>query len=83
MWQVQTYLVISAICMVAYTRTVSEFKPTKSDCGTVTPIHVVVNPSQEDIDNNNGCMYIKREISSFIPVSNSTVLNSTAMPWKI
>ena len=81
MCQMQTYLVISAICIVAYTRTVSEFKPNTSGCGTITAIQVVVNPTQDEIDNSNGCMYIKREISSFLPVTNSTVSNSTAMPW--
>ena len=82
MSQLKTYLVISAICMVAYARTVSEFRPNSSACGTVTAIQVVVNPTQEDLDKSNGCMYIKTEISSFLPVSNSTVSNSTAMPWK-
>ena len=77
MGHLKTFLVSSAIFMVAYTRT-TEFRPPASGgCGTVTPIKTVVNPTQDEIDDTK-CMYIKTEISSFRTVPNATVTNSTA-----
>ena len=78
MGHLKTFLVTSAIFMVAYTRTTTEFRPAASGgCGTVTPIQVVVNPTPDEIDINK-CMYIKTEISSFAIVPNATVTNTTA-----
>ena len=85
MWQMQISLVIisSLLLMVANTRTTGEFNPTVGvACGTVKAIQVLVNPTQDQIDNGNGCTYIKHEISSFpAPAKNLTISNSTAVPW--
>ena len=82
MWQI-SLVIISSLLMVTYTRTTGEFNPTVDvACGTVVPIQVFVNPTQDQIDNGNGCTYIKHEISSFpAPAKNLTISNSTAVPW--
>ena len=82
MWQI-SLVITSCLLMVADTRTTGEFNPTAGvACGTVEAIHVLVNPTQDQINNGNGCTYIKHEISSFPkPASNSTISNSTALPW--
>ena len=82
MCHLKIYLLVSAIFMVAYTRTTTEFRPTAGGgCGTVAPIQVLVNPTQVEIDKSiaaGKCMYIKTETSSFTIAPNSTVNNSTA-----
>ena len=82
MGHLKNFLVTSAIFMVAYTRTTTEFRPVAGGgCGTVVPIQTLLNPTQVEINETiaaGKCMYIKTEISSFTTVPNATVTNSTA-----
>ena len=81
MCHLKMYLLVSAIFMVAYTRTTTEFRLAASGgCGTVSAIQTLLNPTQVEIDKSiaaGKCMYIKTEISSFTTVPNATVTNST------
>ena len=83
MGHLKNFLVTSAIFMVAYTRTTTEFRPVAGGgCGTVVPIQTLLNPTQVEINEtiaDGKCMYIKTEISSFTTTPNATaVTNSTA-----
>ena len=82
MGHLKNFLVTSALFMVAYTRTTTEFRPVAGGgCGTVVPIQTLLNPTQVEINETiaaGKCMYIKKEISSFTTAPNATVANSTA-----